>query len=975
MGYWGFSALLLTLVGMIGWTISMLSKQKKLNFLRLAIDRIVLRMKIGPAFFLSTLVVLMVLGALLGMRSAYDYGENRIERFIPAFKKFLAAWEGENEYGYPTQKQFQKKIEEIRQKVLDCVEIHRSKQEELHQKTLHSVAKIQLDEKAKDEEWLKISQRNLYAKAKQESQTITQEAIDTCDGVLNEFALFMKKGSMSQREVDKECSRVRVWLISVCEAQQLHHQLSADGTLIEPRKDTHEGSKVTDNSRHIVSCFFNALIPNLPEMDNWSFRISGHLIAAYLGYLLIAGLSVSLFYNILRNYLRNVEYGSGRDYSFLKRHHVIIGARKGLWRLILSFEEKEEPFKVPSYVPKFLNEAWRYYRGCRHAVGNKLREIDPFALFARRGSILILTSLQTKEIYADLEAHLSAVLMKKIILMHGVLTERATLDKLGIENCHDVHIIGDTLDCAMDNRNMECVLQISNLLKEKEEKRVQDVLRRERKRKEKAREEKRPYVPKESVESKKIKCRVYFDRSTTYRMLQRGAVAPFENIQFEPLCFQKNWTEEVLCVRHPYFPGAENMKSPSLQDQYLPLDRVPITEDSDKYVHFIIIGMSRMGNLLAIEAAQILHFPNFVKKGIRSKITMLDRNADEKVKILHSDYKKYFEYTEWQLGQPSDCPYCGEVGIKTLEQNIGKKIKGNYIVDQEWTFIKGDMNDRAVQRLLAKYAKEENAIVTVAVCVSKESDSTALAVSLPSEYYEKKREIQILARQETGAGLLRALHSPSWREYGRSEDIDYGRVKSFGMRNREFFLRPGTEERALISHLVYTKARDMLIHEDPVYGNYRNLGQWKKMLSNLEKDSQGKDDWEALGLRAKFTNRYRSYMLWSMLRSIKINRVDLNDESGVNYQENKGWELHIKLKNNANLLATVEHNRWVVEELLLGKFPHKKVNENSENVKKTIPYDDLKFSHKSFRKLMILYAELQVEYYLKHLKVENDTGD
>ena len=61
--------------------------------------------------------------------------------------------------------------------------------------------------------------------------------------------------------------------------------------------------------------------------------------------------------------------------------------------------------------------------------------------------------------------------------------------------------------------------------------------------------------------------------------------------------------------------------------------------------------------------------------------------------------------------------------------------------------------------------------------------------------------------------------------------------------------------------------------------------------------------------------------------------------------------------------------------MLLGKIPHKKVNEKSENVKKTIPYDNLEDSHKGFRKLMILYAEVQVEYYLKHLKDENDEGD
>ena len=64
--------------------------------------------------------------------------------------------------------------------------------------------------------------------------------------------------------------------------------------------------------------------------------------------------------------------------------------------------------------------------------------------------------------------------------------------------------------------------------------------------------------------------------------------------------------------------------------EYPALDREPITWESDRYVHFVIIGMSRMGVALGVEAAHLLHFPNFCRdKRLKSRITFIDADADK----------------------------------------------------------------------------------------------------------------------------------------------------------------------------------------------------------------------------------------------------------------------------------------------------------------------------------------------------------
>lgn len=74
------------------------------------------------------------------------------------------------------------------------------------------------------------------------------------------------------------------------------------------------------------------------------------------------------------------------------------------------------------------------------------------------------------------------------------------------------------------------------------------------------------------------------------------------------------------------------------------MDREPITRESNRTVHLVIIGMSRMGVALGIEAAHLLHFPNFCRdRRLKSRITFIDAAADEEMNFFRGRYRHYFD--------------------------------------------------------------------------------------------------------------------------------------------------------------------------------------------------------------------------------------------------------------------------------------------------------------------------------------------
>lgn len=91
---------------------------------------------------------------------------------------------------------------------------------------------------------------------------------------------------------------------------------------------------------------------------------------------------------------------------------------------------------------------------------------------------------------------------------------------------------------------------------------------------------------------------------------------------FSATNFHENWAQRVLVS------GCCNCNGRHIL--YPPLDRDGIRAQSDRYVHLIVVGMSRMGVAMGVTAAHIAHYPNFVTQGIRTRITFIDPGANGK---------------------------------------------------------------------------------------------------------------------------------------------------------------------------------------------------------------------------------------------------------------------------------------------------------------------------------------------------------
>jgi len=654
----------------------------------------------------------------------------------------------------------------------------------------------------------------------------------------------------------------------------------------------------------------------------------------YLGYLVLAGLVVSFLLYLLRNKLMDLERGVKRDYGYLTDHIVIIGSRDYLWKLIEHIENNQEEKPLQEWVPKNLRASWRDWRDRMQRFWDRLLDNETLSLFSQRKSILILTSRPAKDVRDELYMHLPRHLVRRTILTHGSCSDERVLRQLNIPKCRALYVIGEVLDESMDSMNLECIRTISR-----------QVLPQPRR---------LTSSDKDTAPERKIPCHVYFERTATYALLQRGAFEPFRNLIFIPYCFHKNWIEKILCVSDPYLPAQQSTDDDEVH--YLPLDREPITADSSKYVHLIVIGGSRMGLAMATEAAHLLHFPNFVSRKIKSRITLISSQIDERMLTLQNEVKPFFDYVEWEYKDLS-----GLSAPSGASQHLGNIIfrpEKDYI-DQKWTFLKGDAHSARLQALMKEYASDPNALVTVAVCIANDRDASRIALNLPREFYKPGQEVPILVRQEAGAGLMHALHN--------TKTHNYDKVLPFGMRLDEFDLvQKNSDRRAMISWIVYRNTQRMHQDKRPCddFTTFRERDKVESDVSDFfDVGTNQKMKWDDLSMRFKFANRYRAYLLWSYLRS--LGKVDFKARNQTELDEDLRYLRDILLS-NGELMGEVEHNRWNVEQLLLGKLPRPDNNTGgSDDIRDIDPYGKLKPINQWCRVNIMLFLYLQVKYYFE----------
>ncbi|MCL2721719.1 MAG: hypothetical protein FWD47_10325 [Treponema sp.] len=446
---------------------------------------------------------------------------------------------------------------------------------------------------------------------------------------------------------------------------------------------------------------------------------------------------------------------------------------------------------------------------------------------AGQNEIVLQTSMDVQIVRHKLFSGLDEKLRKKITIVAGNRMSCEDIGKLHIEKCAQVFLLGEINDENHDSQNIECLCLINKIA---------------------------------SDAKKNIRCNTLFNHHLTYAaFLQHDIPGIRNNIDFVPFSFYDIWARKIF-VENSYNNGEIIYKS---------LDHQPITADSDMNVHLVILGMSNMGIALGMQAAQICHFPNFITKGIKTRITFIDETADYNFNLLKRRLYNFFDEYDYSFR-------CFDEDI-----NYNNFSQKNKFTDIEFEFIKAHFEDDSIQRYLKEASLQKNSFLTVAVALSESSTALAAALYLPSIVYNSGAHV--LVRQKQSCAIVTVLsHEEEGTLYCK-----YKNLRPFGMHENSFNIKHTDDLLPMMIKYVYDNTTESCVikefPEDTIRKNW--IENWKKS-----------DNLSAL----KASNRYAANFI-----SVKQRSLGIEEGKDMTAQQ-------------IELAAQMEHNRWVAEKLLFG---------------------------------------------------------
>lgn len=720
-----------------------------------------------------------------------------------------------------------------------------------------------------------------------------------------------------------------------------------------------------------------------------------------IGVILVNGLLVSLFVNIFEK--RGDNYSKGRaryDNLFRKKggHYVVVGGSNLVINIVKDLFDKHK------------------------ADGPDM----PY--------VLIQSSSDIEQLRHKLFSILNENYHEKLIIYAGARTSDDDIRELKCENAKGVYVIGESLDVDgmnHDSFNMECLTNIVESIKAvkgkesdvKIEETNKDIRDNQKKGENKGEPEKEAKAATEKTEKKRVY--VLFENQMTYSVFQFSEICKDtkEYINFIPLNYYEMWAQKVFAAPDPtnligngksgedaiaYFPldmlpnqedkpkksSEQNGKSDLNGDDVPPEDIkfISDSEDDKHYVHLVVIGMTKMGVAMALEAAHLCHYPNcLTAKAPRTRITFIDENADRESGYFMNRYDVLFDLARWryvdatksktrkgdqtiyiesnyncrnrnlakfinkklpECASNRECKTCLKCdsceywyeplycptskskfkcdapnGVSYLSRQNGfdENIPGDeFFIDIEWEFIKGSLSNHSVLEYLRECAaKDENKILTVAVCLDEPHQAISAGLYLPDEVYEKA--LQVLVYQRYSDSLLKDLSNKN------TEGFRYKKVKPFGMLSQTFSLMSVDHQMAKYINYIYSSG-DIFLEESE--GKLED--EWEKTISKFK---EGKS-----GTASRWSNIYHANTLVTKLRSIGYNEsanydnwgemVELYKNNGGGVRRNSTDEAQkavINKNNDENGIKTLvekvtklsiaEHNRWNLEQLLLHTLP------------------------------------------------------
>lgn len=575
------------------------------------------------------------------------------------------------------------------------------------------------------------------------------------------------------------------------------------------------------------------------------------LFISITGSVLMGGLLISIFSNIIDRRVERAREGQ-ISYNF-KNHYVIIGFDKMAIGLIKQLYRKAQS-------------------------DNRVKDI-PY-LF------VIQTTSDVETVRHELLSKLDTEIDRRTIILHGGRDSREDLETLHLSDCQEIFLLGEEGETDHDSVNIESVTLINRILRNHYTPKTLSGLKR--------------LVSDELAGCKR--CHVLFEAQSTFAVFQRNNVetvfkkrtdtdnlwyttmrdslkdnqsdlAQLESlkteydkrteklIDFLPFNFYETWAEKVLVWRK-YDPHNDGV-APIV---YTPLDGEGIDYESNRHVHLVIVGMTSMGVALAMKAAHIAHYPNFVRdSNLKTRITFIDLNADTEFDMLRGRYSALFEQCDYRV-------------VDTIDpsRSYVSEGKGKEIVDIEFEFIKGAVESRPVQEKFEEWSKlDDSRLLTIAICFEVPQKSIATALYMPQDIYSKA--LSILVRQNVSCSTIELV--------GQSRR--YNRLKAFGMLDECYDIDDNSLLQAKRVNFIYNRIKPQ-------------VKEWLPLV-----DAQADELWKGLSTVHRWSNIYNAHSIPTKLRSF-----------GLEEPENL-----LADKDLLEEMAKVEHNRWVMERLIQGYRP------------------------------------------------------
>ena len=506
--------------------------------------------------------------------------------------------------------------------------------------------------------------------------------------------------------------------------------------------------------------------------------------------------------------------------------------------------------------------------------------------------IVLQTNRKAEEVRKMLASHLTDHELDRVIIYTANRDSKKELQKLYMEYAHEIHILGEQTvvggaEAFHDTINMKCLNLVAQIL--------------------------RNYKNAHPSQYQKKHCRVMFEYQTTHSVFQFSDVSDDvrETLDFEPFNRYESWARKVLVGN-----AVDTIK-------YVPLESYKgITYDSNKHVHLIVVGMSNMGTALGVQALFQAHYPNYVRDSqLKTRVTFIDTKADKEMAFFKGRYATLFELARHRY---IDANACKEEDLNSdygwvdpmQEPDCQWKHlsnKGQNFLDVEIEFVKGELESDGVRKYLTQVSKIQTSKLTIAICLTNASQAIAASLYMPMEVYENQQLQQILVYQREASTIIENISKET-----KKNSIRYEKLRPFGMIYSNYMDDRTRYWKGVLTHAVY----DATQNNQPLPLDLKNTDD-KEVKALVDK-------WDKLKECKKISNKLFVDSIYQKLRCIMdLSENETLGEYGNPIFDNRSFVQDVKsvLQSHASIVAKCEHNRWNVEQLLMGFTPMKSADD------------------------------------------------